>query len=212
MTVNVYVHVSVFSHMLRKVRRQLVVYHNRYLALGRRVIGDCVRKVSGMCSIHVAFLSKVYSQYSIFCRQDEKVNNLVAICFSVNCFPTISAWEHTFAPREYLVSNLEDLFMKYVFVSLEALCVVNNYVIHFRHVVGMMHYNHETQDIARPSEVLARVQSYMASLRTLELYVNIDMTRVLTAVLLQETQSLDSKGESTVASTYTSWYVGTCLL
>ena len=72
----------------------------------------------------------------------------------------------------------------------------------------MMHYNHETQDIARPSEVLARVQSYMASLRTLELYVNIDMTRVLTAVLLQETQSLDSKGESTVASTYTSWYVG----
>ena len=35
--------------------------------------------------------------------------------------------------------------------------------------------------------------------------VNIDMTRVLTAVLLQETQVLDSKGESTIASTYTSW-------
>ena len=50
--------------------------------------------------------------YYVFYRQDEKVNNLVAICFSVNCFPTISAWEHTFAPREYLVSNLEDLFMK----------------------------------------------------------------------------------------------------
>ena len=33
------------------------------------------------------------------------------------------------------------------------------------------------------------------------------MTRVLTAVLLQETQPLDSKGESTIASTYTSWYV-----
>ena len=77
----------------------------------------------------------------------------------------------------------------------------------YRHVVSMMHYNHENQDIARPSEVLSRVQSYMASLRTLELYVNIDMTRVLTAVLLQETQSLDSKGESTVASTYTSWWV-----
>ena len=75
-----------------------------------------------------------------------------------------------------------------------------------------MHYNHENQDIARPSEVLARVQSYMASLRTLELYVNIDMTRVLTAVLLQETQSLDSKGESTVASTYTSWWVFKCPL
>ncbi len=69
----------------------------------------------------------------------------------------------------------------------------------------MLNYNAETQDIARPSEVLARIQSYMASLRTLELYVNIDMTRVLTAVLLQETQQLDSRGESTVTSIYTSW-------
>lgn len=69
----------------------------------------------------------------------------------------------------------------------------------------MLNYNSDTQDIARPSEVLARIQSYMASLRTLELYVNIDMTRVLTAVLLQETQQLDSRGESTVASIYTTW-------
>ena len=114
-----------FSLMLRKVRRQLVVYHNRYLALGRRVTGGCVRKVSGMCSIHATPFSKVYLEYSIFCRQDEKVNNLVAICFSVNCFPTISAWEHTFAPREYLVSNLEDLFMKYVFYVLKVLHMVN---------------------------------------------------------------------------------------
>ena len=81
-----------------------------------------------------------------------------------------------------------------------------------RHVVTMMNYNHDTQEIARPSEVLARVQSYMASLRTLELYVDIDMTRVLTAVLLQETQPLDSKGESTIASTYTSWSVCACTL
>jgi len=69
----------------------------------------------------------------------------------------------------------------------------------------MLNYNSETSDIARPSEVLARIQSYMSSLRNLELYVNIDMTRVLTAVLLQETQQLDSKGESTVASIYSSW-------
>ena len=41
--------------------------------------------------------------------------------------------------------------------------------------------------------------------------VNIDMTRVLTAVLLQETQLLDSKGEFTIASTYTSWCVCVCV-
>ena len=71
----------------------------------------------------------------------------------------------------------------------------------------MMRYNSETHEIARPSEVLPRVQSYMSALRTLELYVTIDMTRVLTAVLLQETQLLDSKGETTIASSYTTWYV-----
>ena len=31
------------------------------------------------------------------------------------------------------------------------------------------------------------------------------MTRVLTSVLLQETQPLDSKGEVTTANTYTTW-------
>ncbi len=77
--------------------------------------------------------------------------------------------------------------------------------VHGRHVVAMLNYNSDTLEIARPSEVLARIQSYMSSLRSLELHVNIDMTRVLTAVLLQETQQLDSKGESTVASIYASW-------
>lgn len=37
--------------------------------------------------------------------------------------------------------------------------------------------------------------------------VNIDMTRVLTAVLLQETQPQDSHGEPTVTSLYTNWLV-----
>ena len=80
-----------------------------------------------------------------------------------------------------------------------------------RRVFAMMNYNSDTHDIARPSEVLARIQSYMSALRTLELYVTIDMTRVLTAVLLQETQLLDSKGEATLASTYTAWCVCVCV-
>ncbi|CAI8006776.1 Nck-associated protein 1 homolog [Geodia barretti] len=124
-------------------------------------------------------------------RSDIVLGNLVSICQSISSFPILSAWDHTFVPREYLVAHLEDLFMKRVF--------------------AMMRYNMETHDIARPSEVLARIQSYMSALRTLELYVTIDMTRVLTAVLLQETQMLDSKGEATLASTYTAWYTNTLL-
>ena len=37
------------------------------------------------------------------------------------------------------------------------------------------------------------------------LLVTIDMTRVLTAVLLQETQPQDSHGEPTINSLYTNW-------
>ena len=37
------------------------------------------------------------------------------------------------------------------------------------------------------------------------LLVTIDMTRVLTAVLLQETQPQDSHGEPTITSLYTNW-------
>ena len=37
--------------------------------------------------------------------------------------------------------------------------------------------------------------------------VTIDMTRVLTAVLLQETQPQDSHGEPTITSLYANWSV-----
>ncbi|KAL5499346.1 hypothetical protein EMCRGX_G010742 [Ephydatia muelleri] len=89
-------------------------------------------------------LRKVVDETS---TKDLMLRNLVDLCFSLNCFPSILVWDHSFVPREYLVSHLEDLLMK-----------------------------------------------------SLELYVNIDMQRVLTSVLLQETQPLDSKGDRTIAS------------
>lgn len=85
------------------------MYLNSYLILVKKVTDDYEKREPGSCK---DYIFKIYVKIWAFHRQDEKVNNLVAICFSVNCFPTISAWEHTFAPREYLVSNLEDLFMK----------------------------------------------------------------------------------------------------
>ena len=45
-------------------------------------------------------------------RVDSVLGNLVSICQSISSFPVLSAWEHTFVPREYLVTHLEDLFMK----------------------------------------------------------------------------------------------------
>ncbi len=34
----------------------------------------------------------------------------------------------------------------------------------------MMHYNQDTYEIARPSEVLLKIKSYVSALRMLELY------------------------------------------
>ena len=40
------------------------------------------------------------------------LSSLVHLCWSINHFPSITAWEHVFVPREYLVPHLEELFIR----------------------------------------------------------------------------------------------------
>ena len=84
-----------------------------------------------------------------------------------------SVWEYTFAPREYLHQHLETRFS--------------------RAIAGMVMYNPETGEIAKPSELLASVKAYMSVLQSVENYVNIDITRVFNNVLLQQTQQVRFK-------------------
>lgn len=70
----------------------------------------------------------------------------------------------------------------------------------------MVMYNAETMEIAKPSELLTSVRAYMNVLQTIENYVHIDITRVFNVCLLQQTQSLDSHGEKTIAAHYNTWY------
>ncbi|XP_043931181.1 nck-associated protein 1 isoform X2 [Protopterus annectens] len=116
---------------------------------------------------------------------------LSELCFSINYVPNMMVWEHTFTPREYLTSHLEIRFTK--------------------SIVGMTMYNQATQEIAKPSELLTSVRSYMTVLQSIENYVQIDITRVFNNVLLQQTQHLDSHGEPTITSLYTNWYLETLL-
>ncbi|KAL1110560.1 hypothetical protein AAG570_008088 [Ranatra chinensis] len=111
---------------------------------------------------------------------------LTELCFAINYCATINVWEYTFAPREYLHQHLENRFS--------------------RALVGMVMYNPDTTEIAKPSELLASVRAYMNVLQTIENYVHIDITRVFNNALLQQTQSVDSHGEKTVAALYTQWY------
>ncbi|XP_046985633.1 membrane-associated protein Hem-like isoform X3 [Schistocerca americana] len=111
---------------------------------------------------------------------------LTELCFAINYCSTINVWDYTFAPREYLTQHLETRFA--------------------RALVGMVMYNPDTSEIAKPSELLISVRAYMNVLQTVENYVHIDITRVFNNALLQQTQNMDSHGEKTVASLYTQWY------
>ena len=75
---------------------------------------------------------------------------LTELCFAINYCGTIHVWEHTFAPKEYLTQHLESRFNKAL--------------------VGMVMYNQETLEIAKPSELLNSVRAYMNVLQTIENY------------------------------------------
>ncbi|KAG1685800.1 Membrane-associated protein Hem [Nymphon striatum] len=112
---------------------------------------------------------------------------LTELCYAINYCSQINVWEHTFAPREYLTQHLENRFNKAL--------------------VGMMMYNAETNEIAKPSELLCSVRAYMNVLQSIENYVHLDITRVFNNVLLQQTQPQDSHSEKTITTLYTNWYL-----
>lgn len=116
---------------------------------------------------------------------------LTELCFSINYCGAIHVWDHIFAPREYLAQHIETRFNKAL--------------------VGMLMYNPDTQEIAKPSELLSSVKAYMSVLQSLENYVHIDITRVFNSILLQQTQPQDSHGEKTITSIYTNWYLDVLL-
>uniref|UniRef100_A0A8C1UI09 NCK associated protein 1 like n=1 Tax=Cyprinus carpio TaxID=7962 RepID=A0A8C1UI09_CYPCA len=74
-------------------------------------------------------------------------------------------------------------------------------------IVQMANYNQSTHEIARPSDLLAGIQAYVTSLHSLSCYINIDVTRLVKNVLLQQTQPLDSYGSQTITTLYTNWFL-----
>lgn len=68
-------------------------------------------------------------------------------------------------------------------------------------------YNATTQEIARPSELLAGVKAYVGFIQSLAQFVGADVSRVIRNALLQQTQPLDSCGEQTITTLYTNWSV-----
>lgn len=122
-----------------------------------------------------------------FTRMDKLHMALTELCYGINYCNMIQVWEHGFIPREFFLQHLEGRFNKAL--------------------VGMMMYNPETTEIAKPSELLNGVRAYMNVLQGLENYVHIDIARVFNNVLPQQTQSTDASGEKTITANYTNWYL-----
>lgn len=116
---------------------------------------------------------------------------LTELCYAINYCSTIEVWDHTFCPREYLTQRLETQFNK--------------------SLVGMVMYDPDTNEIAKPSELYSSVKAYMNVLQSIETLVHIDITGLFNGVLLQQTQPQDSHGEKTITMLYSSWYTDVLL-
>ncbi|XP_039602736.1 nck-associated protein 1-like isoform X1 [Polypterus senegalus] len=112
---------------------------------------------------------------------------LTELCWSFHNCSHILVWDHVIIPVEHLLSQLE--------VRLN------------RSIVNMVNYNQATLEITRPSELLVSIRAYVESLHMISRYINVDVTRLVKSVLLQQTQPLDSMGDQTITTLFTNWYL-----
>uniref|UniRef100_A0A2I3SH23 NCK associated protein 1 like n=2 Tax=Pan TaxID=9596 RepID=A0A2I3SH23_PANTR len=124
---------------------------------------------------------------SIVTNMDKLHLNLTELALTMNHVYSFSVFEHTIFPSEYLSSHLEARLN--------------------RAIVWLAGYNATTQEIVRPSELLAGVKAYIGFIQSLAQFLGADASRVIRNALLQQTQPLDSCGEQTITTLYTNWSV-----
>lgn len=118
---------------------------------------------------------------------DKMHQTLTELCSSFSICTDFSVCRHVIVPAEFLLTQLEIRLNK-VFVQ-------------------MAGYNQSTHEISRPSDLASGMQAYVSALHTLSSYINIDVSRLVKSVLLQQTQPLDSYGAQTITTLYTNWYL-----
>lgn len=124
---------------------------------------------------------------SLVTNMDKLHLNLTELALAMNHVHSFSVFEHTIFPSEYLSSHLESRLN--------------------RAIVSLAGYNATTQEILRPSELLAGVKAYISFIQSLAQFLGTDASRIVRNALLQQTQPLDSCGEQTVTTLYTNWSV-----
>ncbi|XP_017357377.1 nck-associated protein 1-like isoform X1 [Cebus imitator] len=128
---------------------------------------------------------------SIVTNMDKLHLNLTELALTMNHVFSFSVFGHTIFPSEYLSSHLEARLN--------------------RAIVWLAGYNATTQEIVRPSELLAGVKAYIGFIQSLAQFLGADASRVIRNALLQQTQPLDSCGGQTITTLYTNWYLESLL-
>ncbi|XP_026203218.1 nck-associated protein 1-like [Anabas testudineus] len=128
---------------------------------------------------------------TVLTNVDKMHLTLTELCSSYSLTSDFIVCDHIVVPTEFLLSHLETRLSEII--------------------VRMANYNQTTQQIARPSDLLAGVRTYVAGLHSLASYINVDVTRLVKSVLLQQTQPLDSRGGQTITTLYTNWYLESLL-
>eukprot|EP00912_Choanoflagellata_sp_UC4_P001196 UC4_evm1s748 len=129
--------------------------------------------------------SQAFSQDQVVTLRKRQID-LSGLCWTINRKTVLPVFNHVFSPREYLTEQLEDMLMK-------------------AHVELLP--DSSSGNLVRPSVYLNKLHAFMAALRSLESYVNLDMSSVFSKALLIQTQSVDSKGQETVTKKYVNFYI-----
>ncbi|XP_075997106.1 nck-associated protein 1-like [Genypterus blacodes] len=124
---------------------------------------------------------------AVVTNMDKMHLTLTELCSSYSLCSDFVIFDHIVVPTEFLLSQLETRLSEII--------------------VRMANYNGATQEITRPSDLLAGIRAYTASLHTVSSYISVDVTRLVKSVLLQQTQPLDSRGVQTMTTLYTTWYL-----
>ncbi|KAF3690048.1 Nck-associated protein 1-like [Channa argus] len=128
---------------------------------------------------------------TVYTNVDKLHLMLTELCSSYSLSSDFIVFDHNVVPTEFLLSHLETRLSEII--------------------VRMANYNQSTQEIARPSDLLAGIRAYVAGLHSLSSYINVDVTRLVKSVLLQQTQPLDSRGGQTITTLYTNWFLESLL-
>ncbi|KAH0516815.1 Nck-associated protein 1-like [Microtus ochrogaster] len=128
---------------------------------------------------------------SLVTTMDKLHLNLTELALAMTHVYSFSVFEHTIFPSEYVSSHLEARLN--------------------RAIVTLAGYNASTQEILRPSELVAGVKAYITFIQSLAQFLGTDASRIIRNALLQQTQPLDSYGEQTVTTLYTNWYLESLL-